>query len=96
MGYKLEHMDHPVSSAFALFTPCAPNVDQAEGCEEPRRELTIFSIRNQCVPKWRIRITAHRHVDFCMAELKDRQKGYLDRCTDGECLPSVHDLELMA
>ena len=71
MGDKFEYVDHPLFGSFT-YTPGTPKVDKAEGCEKPRRELTILSIRNQCHPNRGIRTTAYRHVDFCVAELKDR------------------------
>jgi hypothetical protein len=85
MGYELKYMDHSLFGTFALRIPQA-DVDQLEGCEEPRRELTILCIGNQRDPNWGIRITAYRYVDFRMAEFKDRQKSQMDRGSNGEAL----------
>jgi len=71
MGDKFEYVDHPLFSEFT-YSPGTPHVNKAEGCEKPRRELTILSIRNQRDPNRRLRITAYRHVDFRMAEFKNR------------------------
>jgi len=71
MGYKCKHLDNPLSGTFALDIPQA-DADQGEGCQEPRREPTFFSIGNQCYPNWGIRVTAYRYVDFRMAQFQDR------------------------
>ena len=74
MGYKLQYMDYPLSGAVASYMPQA-GADEAEGCEEPRWELTVFSIGNQRNSNWRIRITAHCDASIRLAQFQDREEG---------------------
>ena len=45
MGYKCKHLDYPLSGTFALDIPQV-DADKVEGCEEPRRELTVLRVGN--------------------------------------------------